>query len=202
MLESQHTLFTFATVRAQQRKISTMSDSNQWTIDGAHSSVSFSVRHMMISNVRGEFQKLSGSVTWDPAKPEATQINTSIEVASISTREAQRDGHLKSADFLDAENFPDITFKSTSAKANGKDSLSVVGDLTIHGTTKQVTLDVEGPSAEAPDPFGNRRVGATATTKIKRDEFGMVWNAALEAGGVLVGNEVKVTIDISLIKQK
>jgi len=193
--------FEFAKVRTEPRKIA-MSESNQWTIDAAHSSVSFSVRHMMITNVRGEFQKLSGSVTWDPAKPEATQINANIDVASINTREAQRDGHLKSADFLDAEKFPEITFKSKSVKVKGKEDLTVVGDLTIHGTTREVTLDVEGPSAESGDPFGNRRIGATATTKIKRDEFGMVWNAALEAGGVLVGNEVKITIDISLIKQK
>lgn len=176
--------------------------STQWTIDPTHSSASFSVRHMMITNVRGEFQKLSGTVTWDPEKPEATQISASLDVASINTREAQRDGHLKSPDFLDAEKYPEITFKSKSVKAKGKENLTVVGDLTIHGTTKEVVLDVEGPSAESSDPFGNRRIGATATGKIHRDEFGMVWNAALEAGGVLVGNDVKITIDISLIKQK
>ncbi|HEX3776001.1 MAG TPA: YceI family protein [Polyangiaceae bacterium] len=176
--------------------------SNQWLVDGSHSNAHFSVRHMMITNVRGEFQKVEGKVTWDPAKPEATQIEASVDVGSLNTRDAQRDGHLKSADFFDVEKFPKLTFKSKSVKAKGKENLTVVGDLTIHGVTKEVTLDVEGPSPASVDPFGNTRVGATASTKIKRDEFGMVWNAALEAGGVLVGNDVNVTIDISLIQQK
>ena len=179
-----------------------MSESNQWLIDASHSNAGFTVKHMMITNVRGEFTKLEGTVSWDPSKPEATQIEAVIDVASISTREEKRDGHLKSPDFLDVEKFPKITFKSKSVKAKGADELSVTGDLSIHGVTKEVVLDVEGPSAPATDPFGNLRVGATASTKIKRDDFGLVWNAALEAGGVLVGNDVKITIDISLIKQK
>ena len=176
--------------------------SNQWIIDASHSAAHFSVKHMMITNVRGEFQKLGGVVTFDPANPEAAQIEASIDVASINTRDEKRDGHLKSGDFLDAEKFPKLTFKSKSVKAKGKEHLTVTGDLTIHGVTKEVVLDVEGPSAPSSDPFGNVRVGATATTKIKRDEFGIVWNAALEAGGVLVGNDVNVTIDLSLIQQK
>jgi len=179
-----------------------MSESNQWVIDASHSNASFSVKHMMITNVRGEFTKLEGKVSWDPTKPEATKIEAMIDVASINTREEKRDGHLKSPDFFDAEKFPQITFKSKSVKAKGAEELSVTGDLSIHGVSKEVVLDVEGPSAPSTDPFGNVRVGATATTKIKREDFGLVWNAALEAGGVLVGNEVKITIDISLIKQK
>ena len=178
-----------------------MSESNQWVIDGSHSNASFTVKHMMITNVRGDFTKLEGKVSFDPAKPEATQIEAVIDVASINTREEKRDGHLKSPDFLDAEKFPTITFKSKSVKAKGSD-LAVTGDLSIHGVTKEIVLEVEQPSAPSTDPFGNVRVGATATTKIKRDDFGLTWNAALEAGGVLVGNEVKITIDISLIKQK
>ena len=179
-----------------------MSESNQWVVDASHSNAGFSVRHMMITNVRGEFQKLEGTVTWDPLHPEATKIEASVDVASINTRDEKRDGHLKSADFFDVEKFPTITFKSKSAKAKGKEELSVTGDLTIHGVTKEVVLEVEGPSAPAPDPWGNTRVGATASTKIKRDDFGLTWNAALEAGGVLVGSEIKITIDVSLIKQK
>ena len=179
-----------------------MSESNQWVIDASHSNAGFTVKHMMITNVRGEFTKLEGKVSWDPSKPEATQIEAVIDVASISTREEKRDGHLKSPDFFDVEKFPSITFKSKSVKAKGSDELAVTGDLSIHGVTKEVVLDVEGPSAPSTDPFGNVRVGATATTKIKREDFGLVWNAALEAGGVLVGNDVKITIDISLIKQK
>ena len=176
--------------------------SNQWIVDASHSNAGFSVRHMMITNVRGEFQKVEGKVTWDPAHPEATQIEASADVASINTRDEKRDGHLKSPDFFDVEKFPTLTFKSKSVKAKGKEHLSVTGDLTIHGVSKEVVLEVEGPSTPSSDPFGNTRVGATATTKIKRDEFGLVWNAALEAGGVLVGNDVSITIDISLIKQK
>jgi polyisoprenoid-binding protein YceI len=176
--------------------------SNQWNIDASHSNAHFSVRHMMITNVRGEFQKLEGTVAFDSANPEATKIEATVDVASINTRDAQRDGHLKSADFLDAEKFPKLTFKSKSVRTKDKDHLTVTGDLTIRGVTKEIVLDVEGPSAASTDPFGNLRVGATATTKLKRDEFGIVWNAALEAGGVLVGNDVNVTIDISLIKQK
>ena len=179
-----------------------MSESNQWVIDASHSNASFSVKHMMITNVRGEFTKLEGKVSWDPSKPEATQIEAVIDVASISTREEKRDGHLKSADFFDVEKFPKISFKSKSVKTKGAEELSVTGDLSIHGVSKEVVLEVEGPSAPSTDPFGNVRLGATATTKIKREDFGLVWNAALEAGGVLVGNEVKITIDISLIKQK
>jgi polyisoprenoid-binding protein YceI len=179
-----------------------MSESNQWLIDASHSNVGFTVKHMMITNVRGEFTKLEGKVSWDPKKPEATQIEAVIDVASISTREEKRDGHLKSPDFFDADKFPKISFKSKAVKAKGSDELAVTGDLTIHGVTKEVVLAVEGPSAASTDPFGNVRVGATATTKIKREDFGLTWNAALEAGGVLVGNEVKITIDISLIKQK
>jgi len=179
-----------------------MSESNQWLIDASHSNAGFSVKHMMITNVRGEFTKLEGKVSWDPKQPEATQVEAVIDVASISTREEKRDGHLKSPDFLDAEKFPKITFKSKAVKAKSSDELAVTGDLTIHGVTKEVVLEVEGPSAASTDPFGNVRVGATATTKIKRDDFGLVWNAALETGGVLVGNDVKITIDISLIKQK
>jgi len=179
-----------------------MSESNQWVIDASHSNAGFTVKHMMITNVRGEFTKLEGKVSWDPSKPEATQIEAVIDVASISTRDEKRDGHLKSPDFFDVAKFPNITFKSKSVKAKGSDELAVTGDLSIHGVTKEVVLEVEGPSAASTDPFGNVRVGATATTKVKREDFGLTWNAALEAGGVLVGNEVKITIDISLIKQK
>jgi polyisoprenoid-binding protein YceI len=179
-----------------------MSESNQWVIDASHSNASFTVRHMMITNVRGELPKLEGKVTYDPSAPEKTTIEASAEVSSINTREAGRDTHLKSADFFDAEKFPLITFKSKSVKAKSKEDLAVTGDLTIHGVTKEVVLEVEGLSGPSVDPFGNTRLGATATTKIKRDDFGMVWNGVLEAGGVLVGNDVKITIDISLIKQK
>ena len=170
-----------------------------WTIDASHTLASFSVRHLMISNVRGEFQKLSGSATYDPARPEASSVTATIEVASINTREEKRDAHLRSADFFDVENHPVITFRSTATKRKG-DGLEVTGDLTIRGTTRQVVLTVDEVTAEQVDPWGGRRVGATAKTKIKRSDFGMTWNAALEAGGVVVGDEVSISLDVELVK--
>jgi polyisoprenoid-binding protein YceI len=176
--------------------------STSWTIDPSHSAATFRVRHMMITHVQGEFQKLSGTVLFDPKRPEATKIQVEIDVASISTREEKRDEHLRSADFFDVAKFPTITFVSKSATAKGADGFLVTGDLTIHGVTKQVVLEVEGPTAEQADPWGNKRIGASATTKIKRSDFGMVWNTVIEAGGVAVADEVKIQIDVSLIKSK
>jgi polyisoprenoid-binding protein YceI len=172
-----------------------------WTIDGSHTNATFSVRHLMISNVRGEFQKVSGSVSYDPAKPEATTVKAEIDVASISTREPQRDTHLRSADFFDAENFPKITFESTAFRRGDK-NLELVGKLTIRGTTREVVLAIDGPTAEQTDPWGNVRIGASATTRIKRSDFNMTWNTVLEAGGVVVGDEISIALDVELIKQK
>ncbi|HET9100948.1 MAG TPA: YceI family protein, partial [Acidobacteriaceae bacterium] len=163
-----------------------------YAIDPAHSSVHFSVRHLMVSNVRGEFAKISGTVKYDPEKPETSTVEATIDATSISTRDAQRDAHLKSADFLDVEKFPALTFRSKKievAAGGGK----VTGDLTIHGVTREITLDVEGPTAEMKDPWGKQRIGASATAKLNRKDFGLTWNAALEAGGVMVGDEVKIT---------
>jgi polyisoprenoid-binding protein YceI len=175
--------------------------STTWNIDASHTNATFSVRHLMISNVRGEFQKVSGSVTYDPAKPEATTVKAEIEVASISTRDAQRDTHLRSADFFDAEKFPLITFASKSVR-RGSGGLEVVGDLTIHGTSREVVLAVDGPTPEQTDPWGNIRLGASAGTKIKRSDFGMTWNTLLEAGGVVVGDEITIHLDVELVRQK
>ncbi|MEZ4406596.1 MAG: YceI family protein [Polyangiales bacterium] len=172
----------------------------RYVIDASHSHVGFSVRHMMISNVRGEFQRYAGEFRYDPARPEATSATVSIEVASVNTREEKRDGHLRSGDFFDAEAFPTMTFTSKGATARG-DGIDLVGDLTIRGTTREVVLSVDDITAEHKDPWGNLRVGATATTKIKRSDFGMVWNAALEAGGVLVADEVKIQLEVEGIKQ-
>ena len=173
-----------------------------WTIDPAHTSATFAVRHMMITNVRGEFQKVSGKVSYNPDNLAGTHIDVSLEASSINTREPQRDTHLKSADFLDAEKFPSVNFVSRSAKAAGPGKLKISGDLTIRGTTREVTLDVEGPTPPHKDPWGNMRVGATATTTIQRSDFGLVWNTALEAGGFLVGEDVTITLDVSLIQDK
>lgn len=172
-----------------------------WTIDPSHTSATFSVRHMMITNVRGEFQKVSGTVTFDPQHPERATLEASLDVASINTRDAQRDAHLRSADFFDAEKHPTILFASRSVR-RGDAGLEIVGDLTIRGTTREVVLRVDGPTPEHTDPWGNVRIGASATTKIKRSDFGMTWNNVLEAGGVLVGDEVTIHLDVSLVRQK
>lgn len=172
-----------------------------WTIDASHTNALFTVRHLMISNVRGEFQKLSGTVTYDPSRPEATVVKASIEVASINTREQKRDDHLRSADFFDAERYPTIEFVSKGVR-RGKDGLEIVGDLTIRSSTREVVLAVEGPTPEQTDPWGNVRLGASATTKIKRSDFGMTWNSALETGGVLVGDEINIHIDVELVRNK
>jgi polyisoprenoid-binding protein YceI len=174
--------------------------STTWNIDGAHTSATFSVRHLMISNVRGEFQKVTGQVTYDPANPKAASVKASLEVASINTRDAQRDAHLRSADFFDADTHPTITFASTALRQADK-GLELVGNLTIRGATREVVLAVEGPTAEQTDPWGNARVGASASTKIKRSDFGIVWNTALEAGGVVVGDEITIHLDVELVRQ-
>lgn len=177
------------------------SKTTTWTIDPSHSHAQFKVRHLMISNVRGEFQKLEGSVTFDPSKPEVATVRASIDVASINTREPKRDEHLRSADFFDVANHPTLEFVSKKVRL-ADDGLEIVGDLTIRGTTREVVLAVEGPTPEQTDPWGNVRLGASATTKIKRSDFGMVWNAALETGGVVVGDEIQIHIDVELVKAK
>jgi polyisoprenoid-binding protein YceI len=170
-----------------------------WKIDPAHSSAHFVIRHMMITNVRGGFSGLQGTVVYDPADLGSSSVDVTIDKNSLSTGDATRDTHVKSADFLDVEKYPTITFKSKKITKDG-DGLKVTGDLTIHGVTKEVALNVEGPSEEQKDPYGNIRVGASATTKIKRSDFGLTYNAALEGGGILLGDDLKLELDVSLIK--
>lgn len=170
-----------------------------WQIDTAHSAVHFTVRHMMISNVRGEFQKLEGTINFDEEHPENTTVDIRIDASSINTREAQRDAHLRSADFLDVENHPYITFKSTRVERTGDLTAKLYGDLTIRGVTKPVILDVEHTGI-VTNPWGNLSAGFEASTKINRKEWGLTWNQALEAGGVLVGDEIKINIEVELIK--
>ncbi len=170
-----------------------------YEIDPSHSSVHFSVRHLMLSNVRGEFGKVTGTAKFDQQNPANSTVEATIDASSISTRDAQRDTHLKSADFLDVEKFPTIVFRSKKIEATpggGK----VWGDLTIHGVTREVVLEVEGPTPEMKDPWGKQRIGASATTKIDRKDFGVIWNSALETGGVVVGDEVKITIDVAFVR--
>jgi len=171
-----------------------------YQIDPSHSTASFSVKHMMIAKVHGGFEKLSGKFVYDSENPTQSSVEVSIEAASINTREPQRDAHLRSADFFDVEKYPNLTFKSTRFEGAAGE-LKIIGDLTIHGVTKQITIDVEGPSAEHKDPWGNIKIGASGTTKIKRKEFGLTWNAALETGGVLVGDDIAITLDVQFVQQ-
>jgi polyisoprenoid-binding protein YceI len=172
-----------------------------YQIDPAHTHAQFKVRHLLVSNVKGDFDKVSGTVEFDDTNPAAGKVNVTIDVASISTREPQRDAHLKSADFFDAEKFPTITFVSTGVVKSGDDSYEVVGDLTIHGVTKTVDLDVEELTPEMKDPFGLLRRGASAKTTILRSDFGIHYNAILEAGGVAISDQVHITIDIEMTRQ-
>lgn len=178
-----------------------MTKPTTWTIDPVHSSAQFKVKHMMISNVKGEFSGLTGTLTLDGADITKSHIEAVINAATINTRDPQRDAHLKSADFFDVEKFTTLTFQSTHISKKGADVLEVTGDLTIRGVTQNAIFEVEGPSAPIKDPYGFTRVGLSATTRINRKDFGLTWNSALEAGGLLVGDEVTITLDVQFLKK-
>jgi polyisoprenoid-binding protein YceI len=170
-----------------------------WTIDQAHSAAHFAVRHMMVATVRGDMGKITGVVNFDPKQPAAGSIEASIDVAGIDTREPGRDTHLKSADFFDVANFPTITFKSKTIGAAAGGGYKVVGDLTIRGVTKEVVLDVEPLRPTIKDQRGATRTGTAGTTKINRQDFGVKWSRMLDGGGVVVSDEVSITIDVELV---
>ena len=171
----------------------------QWQFDPAHSNADFSVRHMMVSNVRGGFKAVTGTLNFDPDNPGAASVEATIDATSVWTGVDDRDAHLRSPDFLDVENYPVITFKSTNVNADSNNKAQVNGDLTIRGVTKSVVLDVEF-LGEGRDPFMSRPVlGFSATTKIDREDFGLTWNQALETGGVLVGKDIKISLDVEVI---
>jgi polyisoprenoid-binding protein YceI len=172
-----------------------------WQVDPVHSTAQFKVKHLMISNVKGEFTSIKGALQLDSSDASKSSLEVTIDANSINTREPQRDAHLKSADFLEVEKFPSITFKSSKVSKEESGEYAVVGDLTIHGVTRKVTLDVEAPSAPQKDPWGGTRIGVEATTKINRKDFGLVWNATLETGGFMVGEEVTIALDVEFIKQ-
>ncbi len=172
-----------------------------WQIDPAHSAAQFTVRHMMISNVKGEFGKVAGSVQYDPADASKTAIEATIDATSLNTRVEQRDNHLKSADFFDVAKYPALIFKSKRAESGGPGKLRLVGDLTMHGTTREVTLDVVGPTQAIKDQQGNLHMGASASGTINRKDWGLTWNRAMDGGGVVVGDEVAIAIDVELIKR-
>jgi polyisoprenoid-binding protein YceI len=172
-----------------------------YQIDTQHSSAQFKVRHMMIANVKGEFDKVSGTVDFDAANPAGSKVEASVEVASISTRETDRDNHLKSPDFFDVAKYPQISFKSTGVAKDGAGAYRVMGDLTIRGVSKPVTLEVESFTDEIKDPWGFMRRGATATTKINRKDFGMEFNIPLDAGGFVVGDSIDITLDVEMTRK-
>lgn len=176
------------------------STTSTWNLDPVHSVAEFKVKHMMISNVKGQFTGISGALTLDGSDIANSRVEASIDASSINTREPQRDAHLKSADFFDVEKYPTLIFRSTGIGRTGEGDLAVTGDLTIHGVTRQVVFQVEGPTPPHKDPWGNLRIGLSATTKIHRKEFGLTWNAALETGGILVGEEVTITLDVQFVK--
>jgi polyisoprenoid-binding protein YceI len=171
-----------------------------WQIDPAHSNASFSIRHLMISNVRGEFGKVTGTINWDDTDVSKSTAEATIDTTTINTHEPKRDEDLKSPNFFDVAKYPTITFKSTTVKKVGPDRLSITGDLTMHGVTKPVTLDATY-THELKDPWGNTRRGASARTKLNRKDFDLKYNKTLESGGVVVGDEVDVTLDLELIKK-
>lgn len=171
-----------------------------YKIDSSHSSATFSVRHMMVSNTKGEFSKMEGTIVYDAKNLAASKVEATIDASTINTREPKRDAHLKSPDFFDVAKFPTLTFKSKKFYKEGA-QIKVKGDLTIHGVTKEVVLALDGPTPEAKSPRGGIVIGASASTKINRKDFGLVYNAALETGGVLVGDEVSITLDIEGIRQ-
>lgn len=171
-----------------------------WNLDPAHSVAEFKVKHMMISNVKGHFSGITGSLTLDEADVTRSIVDASIEAATINTGTPDRDTHLKSADFFDVEKFPKLTFRSATIAKKGDEELAVTGDLTMHGVTRTVTFNVEGPTPPNKDPWGNTRIGLSAVTKVNRKDFGLNWNAALEAGGILVGDDVTITLDVQFVK--
>jgi polyisoprenoid-binding protein YceI len=171
-----------------------------WNIDPAHTVAEFKVKHMMIANVKGHFSRVSGVLIRDESDPANDRVEATIEAASIETRDEQRDGHLKSSDFFHVEKFPTLHFKSTDIRVVGKEELSVEGDLTIRGVTRKVRFAVEGPTPPAKDPWGNTRIGVSASTKISRKDFGLTWNVALETGGILVGDDITITVDAQFVK--
>jgi polyisoprenoid-binding protein YceI len=171
-----------------------------WTIDPVHSSVEFAVRHLMITTVKGRFTDVTGTVVLDETDPRNASAEITVGVASIDTREAQRDAHLRSADFFDAGTFPTLTFRSRKVTDIARDGFTLVGDLTIHGVTREVALDVT-TEGRSKDPWGGERAGYSATAKIKRSEFGLTWNQLLETGGLAVSDDVKITLDVQLVKQ-
>lgn len=174
-------------------------ETNTWALDTTHSGISFSIRHMVVAKVRGRFGSWTGSVKLDEQDLTRSQLDVQIDASSIDTGNAQRDTHLRSADFLDVEQFPNLRFQSTRLESAGAERFRVIGNLTIHGVSREVTLDVER-GGQGKDPWGNQRIGFAATTSILRSDFGLTWNQALETGGLLVADRVDIELDVQVVQ--
>jgi polyisoprenoid-binding protein YceI len=170
-----------------------------WTLDAVHSVAEFKVKHMMISNVKGQFAGITGTLALDETDVTRSRIDASIDASTINTGNDQRDAHLRSVDFFDVERFSSLSFRSTRVARTDTHGLAVSGELTIHGVSREVVFAVEGPTAPEKDPWGNTRIGLSAEARINRRDFGLTWNAALETGGILVGEEVTITLDVQFI---
>jgi polyisoprenoid-binding protein YceI len=178
----------------------TQTSTTTWKIDPAHSIAEFKVKHMMIANLTGQFSNISGILFLYEADLANSHVEATIEASSIHTRDEQRDAHLKSPDFFDVDKFPSLRFKSSDIRIVRDGELSVEGDLSIHGVTRKVRFAVEGPTPHTKDPWGNARVAISASTRINRKDFGLTWNAALETGGILVGEEVTISLEVEFVK--
>lgn len=192
--------YVISAITALLLAIPAMGAASVWKIDADHSNVGFKVRHMMVTNVQGHFAKYDGTVDIDDKDITKSKIQVVIDTASIDTNVVKRDEHLRSADFFDVTRYPTMTFVSKKIVKDGKERLRAHGDLTLHGVTREVVLDIEGPTAAYKDPWGNIKRGATASTKINRKDFGLLWNAAIKGGGVIVGDDVNIILEIQLVK--
>jgi polyisoprenoid-binding protein YceI len=190
-----------AVIAAAALLIPTLSSASSWQIDPDHSSIQFKVRHLMVSNVKGVFHKVSGLVEIDDLEITRSRVSVTIETASIDTGVAKRDEDLRSATFFDVARYPTMTFVTKKVVRSGPDSLRVTGDLTIHGVTREVTLDVDGPSPAIKDPWGGMRRGASATARINRKDFGLTYNKVVETGGVMVGDEVSISLEVEMVRK-
>jgi polyisoprenoid-binding protein YceI len=196
------TRFALATGLAAIMSLPASAASTTWNIDPMHTAAQFSVKHLAISTVRGGFSNVKGTVVLDDADISKSSVDVTIDVSTVDTRTPDRDKDLKSDKFFDVAKYPTMTFKSTKVEQAGAGKLKVTGDLTIRGTTKSVVLDVDGPTAPVKDPWGNQRSAVTATTKINRQDYGVKWNATMDNGGVVVGDEVSITIDAEMVAKK
>ena len=192
---------TISAALAAVLAVSAAATTTTWQIDPQHTAAGFAVKHLMISTVRGQFKGVTGTVNWDDQDISKSTVDITIDANTVDTSEPKRDADLKSDKFFDVAKYPTITFKSKKIEQVSAGKLKITGDLSIHGVTKEAVLDVEGPTPPVKDPWGNTRVAANATTKINRQDFGVKWNANMDGGGVVVGDDVAITIDLEMIKK-